>query len=155
MIKLSDKTIAAIEENATRYPDRNSVLMFGLWKAQEELGHLSPEAIEAVAEAVRVPRAKAQGVATYHSLYWKKPVGENVIMLCTNVACTLMGAETILEHIENRLGIKEGHTTPDGKFTLQEVECIGSCGYGPAMVINETFYFDLTINKIDDILAKL
>lgn len=155
MIKLSEHTLAEIEKAAAKYPDRNSALMPGLWAAQEEFGALSPEVIDAVAKAVGVSRAKAQGLATYHSLYWKKPVGKNVIMLCTNVACTLMGAETMLEHLEKKLGIKEGETTPDGKFTLQEVECIGSCGSGPAMVVNETFYYELTEKGIDEILSRL
>jgi len=153
MVILSKETLDEIERAASRYPDRNSALMPGLWAAQRQFGHLSEDVIDAVAQAVGVPRAKAQGVATYHSLYWKKPVGKNVIMLCTNVACTLMGAETMLEHLEKRLGIHEGGTTPDGKFTLQEVECIGSCGTAPAMVINETFYYDLTEDRIDAILA--
>jgi len=154
MITLSKDTLAEIEKAAAKYPDRNSAIMPGLWAAQREFGHLSPEVIEAVAIAVGVPKAKAQGLATYHSLYWKKPVGKYVIMLCTNVACTLMGAETMLAHLEKKLGIHEGQTTPDGKFTLMEVECIGSCGYGPALVVNETFYYDLTESGIDAILAK-
>jgi len=110
--------------------------------------------IEAVAVAVGVPKAKAQGVATYHSLYWKEKVGKNVVMLCTNVSCTLVGAETLLEYLEKKLGVKEGGTSADGKFTLMEVECIGSCGSGPAMVVNETYYYDLTEQRIDEILAK-
>jgi len=154
MLKLSDNIIAEIEKAAKKYPDRNSALMPGLWAAQHEFGYLSDEVIAAVAEAVGVPKAKAQGVATYHTLYWKEKVGQNVIMLCTNVSCTLVGAETLLGYLERKLGIHEGGTTSDGKFTLFEVECIGSCGSGPAMVVNETYYYDLTEAKIDEILAK-
>ncbi len=152
-MELKKETIEEIEQAAAKYPDRNSALMPALWAAQRECGHLSPEAIEAVAAAVGVSRAKAQGLATYHSLYWKKPVGKYVIMLCTNVACTLMGAETILEHLENTLGIKEGETTADGMFTLQEVECIGSCGSAPALVVNETFHYNIDIESMDKLLA--
>ena len=155
MVNLSEKILAEIEKSASRYPDRKSALMAGLWAAQNEYGHLGPEVLASVAAAVGVTSAHAQGLATYHSLYWKKPVGKYVIMLCTNIACTLMGAETVLEHLENKLGIKEGDTTPDGRFTLQEVECIGSCGTAPAMVINETFYYDLTVEKVDAILDGL
>jgi NADH-quinone oxidoreductase subunit E len=155
MINLSQKTLDEIERAASKYADRNSAIMPALWAAQQEFGHLSEEVIEAVAAAVGVSNAKAQGLATYHSLYWKKPVGKYVIMLCTNIACTLMGAETLLEHLENKLGIKEGDTTPDGMFTLQEVECIGSCGNAPAMCINETFYYDLTEAGIDKLLESL
>jgi len=154
MISLSKDTLAEIEKAAAKYPDRNSAIMPGLWAAQREFGYLSEDVIEAVAKAVGVPNAKAQGLATYHSLYWKKPVGKNVIMVCTNVACTLVGAETILEHLEKKLDIHEGGTTKDGKFTLYEVECIGSCGSGPAVVVNETFYYNLTESGIDEILAK-
>ena len=155
MITLSENTLQEIERAASKYVDRKSALMAGLWAAQEEYGHLSAEVIEAVAAAIGVSNAKAQGLATYHSLYWKKPVGKYVVMLCTNIACTLCGAETYLEHLERKLGINEGETTPDGRFTLQEVECIGACGNAPAMVINETFYYDLTSEKIDRILGSL
>ncbi|MGA2192165.1 MAG: NADH-quinone oxidoreductase subunit NuoE [Nitrospirota bacterium] len=153
MITLSEKTLREIEKAAAKYSDRKSALMPALWAAQQEHGHLSEEVIDAVAAAVGVSRAKAQGLATYHSLYWKKKVGKYVIMLCTNIACTLMGAEPLLEHLERKLGIHEGETTPDGMFTLMEVECIGSCGNAPAMVINDTFHYDLTEEKIDGILA--
>ena len=155
MVKLSENTLAEIEKAAAKYVDRNSVLMPALWAAQQEYGYLSEDVLAAVADAVGVSRAKAQGLATYHSLYWKKPVGKYVVMLCTNIACTLLGAETMLEHLEKRLGIHEGETTADGMFTLQEVECIGSCGTAPAMVINETFHYDLTEEKIDKILDSL
>jgi len=155
MVTLSKETLEEIEKAATKYVDRNSALMPALWAAQREFGYLSPDVIEAVADVVGVSSAKAQGLATYHSLYWKKPVGKYVIMLCTNIACTLLGAETVLEHLENKLGIHEGDTTADGMYTLQEVECIGSCGTAPAMVINETFYYDLTVDKVDNILSSL
>jgi NADH-quinone oxidoreductase subunit E len=155
MVTLSENTLQEIERAASKYVDRKSALMAALWAAQEEYGHLSAEVIEAVAAAIGVSNAKAQGLATYHSLYWKKPVGKYVVMLCTNIACTLCGAETYLGHLEKKLGIHEGETTPDGRFTLQEVECIGACGNAPAMVINETFYYDLTEARIDEILAGL
>ena len=155
MVTLSENTLQEIEKAASKYVDRKSALMAALWAAQAEFGQLSPDVIRAVAEVIGVSNAHAQGLATYHSLYWKKPVGKYVIMLCTNIACTLMGAETLLEHLEKKLGIHEGGTTPDGMFTLQEVECIGSCGNAPAMVINETFYYDLTADKIDGILEGL
>jgi NADH-quinone oxidoreductase subunit E len=155
MVTLSENTLQEIERAASKYVDRKSALMAALWAAQEEYGHLSADVIEAVAAAIGVSNAKAQGLATYHSLYWKKPVGKYVLMLCTNIACTLVGAETLLEHLEKKLGIHEGETTPDGRFTLQEVECIGACGNAPAMVINETFYYDLTEARIDEILAGL
>jgi len=154
MIKLSEETLAEIEKAAAKYVDRNSALMPALWAAQREFGYLSEDVMSAVAEAVGVSRAKTQGLATYHTLYWKHQMGKYVVMLCTNVACTLMGAETILEHLENKLGVKAGHTTDDGMFTLMEVECIGSCGSGPAMVVNETFHYQLTESKIDEIIAS-
>ncbi|MGC2424166.1 MAG: NADH-quinone oxidoreductase subunit NuoE [Nitrospirota bacterium] len=155
MVTLSENTLQEIERAASKYVDRKSALMAALWAAQEEYGHLSADVIEAVAAAIGVSNAKAQGLATYHSLYWKKPVGKYVVMLCTNIACTLCGAETYLEHLEKKLEIHEGETTPDGRFTLQEVECIGACGNAPAMVINETFYYDLTEARIDEILGSL
>jgi len=154
MQTLSKETWEKIEKAASKYPDRRSILLPALWAAQYEFGYLSEDVIEAVAAAVGVSSAKAQGVATYHSLLWKQKVGKYVVMLCTNIACTLLGAETILEHLENKLGIHEGETTPDGMFTLLEVECIGSCGTAPAMVVNETFHYDLTVEKVDRILAE-
>jgi NADH:ubiquinone oxidoreductase subunit E len=133
MIKLSEQTLAEIEKAAAKYPDRNSTIMPALWAAQREFGYLSEDVMSAVAEAVGVSRAKAQGLATYHTLYWKEQMGKYVVMLCTNVACTLMGAETMLEHLEKKLGVTEGHTTDDGMFTLMELtesridEILASC----------------------------
>ena len=149
---MGDNILREIEDAAAHYPDRRSALMAGFWAAQREFGSLSDEVIEAVAAVIGVPKAHAQGVAAYHTLYYKGKVGRHVVMLCTNVACTLMGAETLLGHLEGRLGVKVGGTTPDGMFTLMEVECIGSCGKAPAMVVDDDFHYELTPDKIDEIL---
>jgi NADH-quinone oxidoreductase subunit E len=88
-------------------------------------------------------------------MFNRQPVGENLIQVCTNISCSLLGAEHIVEHLKSKLGIDVGETTPDNKFTLVTVECLGSCGTAPMMQINDTYYENLTEEKIDRILAKL
>jgi len=94
-------------------------------------------------------------VSTFYSMYHKQPVGRNLIQVCTNISCALMGAEHVKEYLAQKLGIKAGGTTPDGKFTLICVECLGACGGAPMMQVNDTYYENLTREKIDKILVEL
>jgi len=94
-------------------------------------------------------------VVSFYTMFNREPVGENLIQVCTNISCSLLSAEHIVEYIKNKLGIDVGETTPDNKFTLVTVECLGSCGTAPMMQINDTYYENLTEEKIDRILEKL
>jgi len=145
-----------IEKLANRYPRRESALMPALTFAQQSNGNnLSEELLHEVADIIGVTRAKAYGVATFYTMYNKKPVGKYHIQIDTNIPATLMGARDILKHVENTLGIKPGETSKDGLFTLNEVECLGSCGTCPVIQVNDTYYENMTIEKVDKLIASL
>lgn len=152
---LSEKAIEEIKRAQKRYPDPKSALLPALEIAQKENGWLSPEVMEEVAEVMNLPPVEVGAVASFYTMLHRRPVGKYLIQLCTNVTCSVLGAEEILEHLKEKLGIKVGQTTPDGKFTLLTVECLGSCGTAPAMQINDKYYENLTIEKVDEILSGL
>jgi NADH:ubiquinone oxidoreductase subunit E len=99
--------------------------------------------------------AHVAATATFYTMLNKKPVGSHLVQICTNIACSLLGSDHLIDHISSKLGIGVGETTPDGQFTLLEVECLGSCGTAPVMQIGDRYYEDLTVEKIDRILAEL
>jgi NADH-quinone oxidoreductase subunit E len=140
---------------ASRYPVRRSALIPILLTTQEELGYLTPDSIRAVSEYLKMPEIEVYEVITFYSMLRTRPVGKNHIQVCTNISCLLLGGERIFEHISKRLGIKEGETTPDGLFSLTEVECLGACCNAPAMQINYKYHEDLTADKVDQILDDL
>jgi NADH-quinone oxidoreductase E subunit len=152
---LSDKAKSEIQQLKARYPHPNSALLPALALAQKEHGWLSPEVLEEVAEVMGLSPAQVGSVASFYTMFNRRPVGKYLVQVCTNVACSLLGAEHIVEHLKRKLGINVGETTPDGLFTLLEVECLGSCGTAPVMQVNDTYYENLTAEKIDQILAEL
>ncbi len=152
---LSDKAKSEIQQLRARYPHPNSALLPALALAQKEHGWLSPEVLEEVAEVMELSPAQVGSVASFYTMFNRRPVGKYLVQVCTNVACSLLGAEHIVEHLKRKLGINVGETTPDGLFTLLEVECLGSCGTAPVMQINDTYYENLTAEKVDQILAEL
>ena len=120
-----------------------------------EPGRLTWSVMGLLPEVMGLPATQVAAVATFYTMLNKEPVGRHLIQVCTNIACSLLGAEHLVEHIRTKLGIGVGETTPDGKFTLLEVECLGSCGTAPIMQIGDRYYEDLTEEKIDRILAEL
>jgi NADH-quinone oxidoreductase subunit E len=108
-----------------------------------------------VASILNIQPIEVYEVASFYSMYNLKPVGKCLIEVCRTSSCWLMGAEDVVEHISNRLGIKEGETTPDGMFTLKTVECLGSCGTAPMMMVGAQFYENLTFEKVDAIIDQL
>ncbi len=149
------ETWERIERLMNRYPDRRSALLQVLHAVQDEKGYLDAEAIKWVAKLFGLPPAEVYSVASFYTMYNLKKVGKYLIQVCTNISCMINGAEEIVRHIEKKLGIKVGETTPDGKFTLITVECLGSCGKAPAMMINKDYYENLTVEKVDAILDSL
>lgn len=138
------------------YPTGKSVLLPALWIAQREYGGtLTREAMEEVSRLVDLPLAEVQGVATFYTMYNKQPVGRIVIEVCTSLSCAAKGAYDLLHHLEHRLGITSGQTTPDGKYTLLEVECINDCIHAPAVQIGPKYHPDMTIDRIDALLDTL
>jgi NADH-quinone oxidoreductase subunit E len=150
----TEETLKRIEEVVSRYPTREAAALPVLYLAQKEFGCINDEALFAVSRALEVSRAKAYGLATYYSMFSSEPLGRNVIYLCDNLACTLLGAESLLTHLEKKLGIKMGGTTADGRYTLRNAECLGACGQAPVMLVNTDFYEGLTESKIDELLEQ-
>lgn len=139
----------------SRYPDREAVILPALYIAQREFGHVSGEAVEYLAGLIGVSAARIEGVATFYTMYNRKPVGKYHVQICRNISCSLLGAEHLIEHVSRKLGVKPGQTTPDGKFTLSTAECLGSCGTAPVMQVNDDYHENLTQEKIDALLDRL
>ena len=137
---------------ATHYPTKRSLLVPTLLYAQDEVGFLSPEVIAEIAQRVELSELEVRNVISYYSMLTTKPRGKYNIQVCTNIACLLTGGEEILDHCRMRLGIQEKQTTPDGRFSLEEVECIGACSWAPAVQVNYDFHENLTPEKMDQVL---
>jgi len=125
-----------------------------LWLAQEQFGWISEDVMHYVADLLKVSYNHILGVVTFYTMYNKKPVGKYHIQVCANVSCMLRGSDNLVEHLERKLGVKVGETTPDKLFTLDEVECLGSCGTAPMMQVNDDYYENLTAEKIDKLLEE-
>ncbi|MFZ2314096.1 MAG: NADH-quinone oxidoreductase subunit NuoE [Gammaproteobacteria bacterium] len=140
-----------------RYPpeQKRSGVFEALRLVQERNGYLTTELMDAVADFLEMPKVAVYEVATFYTMYYLSPVGEHVINVCTNISCSLNGAEAVLEHLKQKLGIDLNETTPDGKFTLKEVECLGACVTAPVCQIDKQYHVNLSPEKIDDILAAL
>jgi NADH-quinone oxidoreductase subunit E len=153
--KFSTETMAKAQEIIARYPadKKKSALIPLLHLAQDEFaGWLSPEAMQYVASVLDIQDIEAYEVASFYSMFNLKKRGNCLIEVCHTSSCWLMGAEDIVRHIQKRLGIKVGETTPDGMFTLKTVECLGACGYAPMFQVGDQFYEFLTIEKVDALI---
>jgi len=142
-------------EMLTHYPSKRSVLVPTLLYAQDEVGYLSDEAIAEIAQRLELKELDVRNVITYYSMLTMKPRGKYNVQICTNIACILRGADDLYHHCQDKLGIRHKQTTPDGQFSLEEVECIGACSWAPAMQVNYDFHENLTADKIDTILDGL
>jgi len=139
-----------------QYPTPDGAVMRALWVAQEKFGYLPPEVIQLVADEVGMPYAKAYGVATFYTQYYKQPVGKFVLDVCTCFSCQFCGGYDMLHYLEDKLGIHKGETTDDGLFTIQEVECLGACGSAPMLqVTNGPYVHNLTTAKLDRLIDEL
>ena len=154
---LSPGALEAIERECAKYPPawRRSAVMAALRIAQDELGWLSRETMDFVAGLLGMRPIEVYEVAMFYVMYDLKPVGKHKINVCTNISCMLCGSGEIVAHLESKLGIRLGETTPDGRFTLKEVECLAACGGAPMMQIGGTYYENLTPARVDEILAGL
>jgi NADH-quinone oxidoreductase E subunit len=154
-VAFSDTARRELEAVLARYPDKEAAILPALHLAQREFGYVSDEAIMYVATLLGFTPARIEGVATFYTMYNRKPVGKYHLQICRNLSCSLLGAEHLIEHVSKKLGIQPGETTPDGKFTLSKVECLGSCGTAPVLQLNDDYHEDLTEEKIDALLAGL
>lgn len=141
--------LARVANLIRRYPSPQAALLQVLWLAQHELGWLPQAAIEWSATQCKTSRAHAYGVATFYTMYLKAPAGKFLLQICQNVSCHALGSENVIAHAEKLLGIAAdgAHTTPDGLFTLLRVECLGACGNGPVMQVNDDFVTDVIDGK--------
>jgi NADH-quinone oxidoreductase subunit E len=154
---LSRESMTQVQREIAKYPPehKSSAVMAVLRIAQEEHNWLSAPLMDYVADLLGMRPIQVYEVATFYSMYDLKPVGRHKISVCTNVSCMLCGSDVIVSHLQKRLGIKLGETTPDNKFTLKEVECLAACGGAPMLQIGKKYYENLTPQKVDEILAGL
>lgn len=149
---LNDTSIKELEAIREKYPNSRAALLPALYIAQKQFGWLSPEAFESVSKSLGVPKSSIKGVATFYAMFKHKPAGRHLIQLCTNVSCMVFGAEDFLSLLKNKYNVEVGGTSPDGRFSLVVMECIGACDRAPAMLVNEDFHSGLNENNILQIL---
>lgn len=157
-IKFSDATMALVQKIIKRYPEgrQKSALLPILHLAQAEFGGwLSPATMDYVASVLHLKPIEVYEVASFYSMYNLRPVGKCLLEVCRTGPCGLRGADDIVEYLEEKLGIRDGETTPDGMFTLKTVECLASCGTAPMMQVGDHYMEDLTCEKVDRILQDL
>ena len=154
-LEFSAQSKQRVERILSRYPNKQAALLPVLHVAQDEFGHLPDPVVELVAKTVGVSPAHVYGVVTFYTMFHREKHGKNELMVCTNVSCMLRGGYDILHHIERKLGIKPGQTTPDGAFTLVEEECLAACANAPMMICGQDYFLDLTPAKVDTILEDL
>ena len=154
-VRFSDKALAEYEKIVAQYPVKRAAIMPVLWLAQREFRVLTPEVQQYVADLMGFPLAWVSGVASFYTMYYKKPIGKFHLQVCTNVSCMLRGSDDIVRAIASRLGIGLGQTTADGKFSLDEVECLASCGTAPMMQVNEDYHESLTRESTLELIERL
>lgn len=139
------------------FPDKRSVILPALYLLQKDKGHVDTEGMEYIATKIGDPIAVSHvyGVATFYTMYNKKPVGKYHIQICANISCYIMGSDGITKKFCDKLGIEKGETTKDKKYTVDEVQCLGACGYGPMAQINDKYYEFLTPEKVEELLKTL
>src|SRR5436190_11091118 len=157
-VKFSDETLALVNKIIARYPEgrQKSALLPTLHLAQSEFdGWLSVPVMDYVASVLKIKPIEVYEVASFYSMYNLEPVGKCLIEVCQTGPCWLRGSDDIVQHLEKRLGIKNGETTSDGMFTLKTVECLGSCGTAPMLQCGADYHEDLTNEKVDTLIEKL
>ena len=152
---ISEQAKSRMRELATRYPVARSAVMPALYIAQQEEGYITSEGLQAIAEAIGLTVDDVESVATFYTMYHQQQPGKRVIKVCTSISCYLRNCDALLEHFEQRLGIKRGETTSDGNYTLQGVECLASCGTAPVLQVNDEFVENVTLEKADTLLNQL
>ena len=150
----SPELAARFDKLATLYPVRRSALIPMLLYAQDELGYVTEAAMVEIAQRIGIAVLDVRNVLSYYSLLRTKPVGKYHVQVCTNISCMLRGANELFTHCQQHLGIGNKQTTPDGVFSLEEVECIGACSWGPAVQVNYDFHDNLTNESMDAVLEE-
>lgn len=154
-MKFSEQLEARYSDMITHYPVKRSLLVPFLLYAQDEFGYITDSVIEELAHRLQITALDIRGVISYYSMLRTKPGGKYNVQVCTNICCLLRGGEQMLDHVRTTLGVAVNKgVTPDGVFSVEEVECIGACSWAPAMQVNYTFHENLTPENIDQILDE-
>ena len=155
-VSFSAKALAEYQQILARYPERRAALMPVLWLVQREFGWISPSAQRYVAELMDLPQAWVEGVVSFYTMYWRRPMGRSHIAVCTNLSCYLRGAEEIYDAVCERTGVTAGEVSADGKWSVERAECLGSCDTAPMLQLNnDGYYEDLTVKDVLDLLDRL
>ena len=152
---LSEESVNIIKEKAAKYPSKKSAILPALTVAYKQCGYVDEEIYAELSKIIDVPVLEIAEAATFYTMFPKKPTGKYLLQVCHNISCALVGADSLISYLENKLNISKGETTEDGLFTLISVECLGSCATAPMIQINQDFYENLTREKVDKILDEL
>ncbi len=154
MLQFTPDNEKILNEVLARYPVKKAALLPVLHLAQRQWGQITPEIMSYVASRLDVHDSEVMNTFTFYTMFRKKAVGKHHIQVCTNLSCYLRGSDELMHLIERKLGIKVGESTADGQFTLDHVECLASCGTAPMMQVNDSYYEDLTKEKVEQLLDK-
>ncbi|HLZ95400.1 MAG TPA: NAD(P)H-dependent oxidoreductase subunit E [Candidatus Dormibacteraeota bacterium] len=153
MSALSEHLLQEIRDLPPKYPQPRSAVMPALDLAQEELGHLTPEAMSEVAQALQLDPGYVEGVATFYTLFHHQPTGQHHFYMCTNLSCMIRGAAEVVGRLKEAVGVSApGEVSKDGMFSYEEVECLGACEYAPMCRVDHRYEYDLTVAKIDNLV---
>ena len=152
---IDDTTIDELRQLAARYPQPRSALLPMLHLVQSVDGRVSPRGIEACAEILGITTAQVSGVATFYTMYKRRPAGKHHLGVCTTALCAVMGGDILLQRAKDRLGIDEGQTTPDGQVSLERLECNAACDFAPVMMVNWEFFDNMDPEKTDELIERL
>ncbi len=153
--EFSEQIKKRLEEVIARYPQKSAALLPMLHVVQQEVGYISSAEEKQVADLLEIKPIQVREVVTFYTMYNRQPVGQYHIQVCSNLSCSLLGAQTLIDYLKEKLGIELGETTEDKKFTLTTVECLGACEHAPCMMVNYDYYGDLDKKTIDEILDNL
>lgn len=154
-VKFSPENLERINKEMQKYPEKKPAVMAALYIAQEQNGYISNEVIKEVSLLLDMTAEEVLGVVTFYTMYYQKPMGKNHIQVCTNVSCMLRGGYEIWNQVKDKLGLENMEVTEDHKFSIEEVECMGSCGTAPMLAINEDYYENLTKEKVEELINSL
>lgn len=150
-----ESDVKFITDIRAKYPDSKAATLPLLHYGQKKFKYVSRDVIRLIADTLNVSEAHVLSVATFYTMYNKKPVGKYHLQVCTNISCSLLGGRAIVNKLCELLEIKPGETTGDNEFTLNEVECLGSCGTAPVVQVNETFFENMTEEKVEELVTSL
>ena len=153
--KFTEENLTRIETARKKYPTALAAVMDTVYIAQEQNGYISNEVMEEIANVLGIDKVNVLSVVTFYTMYHTKPMGKYHVQVCTNVSCMLRGAYEIMDGVKEKLGLDHMQVSPDSKFSFEEVECMGACGYAPMIAVNEDYFENLNKEKVFEILDSL